>query len=661
VRDEGSATPTENPERGQPMSGRQRAALAAGTRDFGAELFEAVFKGKGLKVFFDTEAEAQRMGQTGVRIRISMNLENGTVEAAGLPWELMCQRGEDPLGLFAKSPIVRSFALAESGVLQPIDGMLKVLVVMSNPKGTPALKLKEERDRLLASWKALNVAVDFMDFVNRPVSRDEFRTTLAGDDYHVVHFMGHGDFDANQGGVLLFEHDDADRSPDPVSARDFAVMLKDEPLRLVYLNACKTGVTRAGSIHPFASVAAALFTRGVPAVVAMQFPISDRAAIDFATTFYARLAQGHPVDAAVSQARNKLYTTDGPSEWATPVLYLRTRDGVLFAPAAGVETASTGAGQDQAAGPEVVAAVNVWGAGAADAPRVFLAASCETLNPLRRRLARELLAEGIRVNDAVPPPHEAVEHDARVNTLAEQADLCVHLMGDTPGEPMDEDGYLRAYPVHQLRLLLQGTRPQFVVIPDVDVETIEDAEYKGFLGSLGSHAYSAHRFELVRIGGHEVKAAIMANLQRQKDARAAALVQRGAGTTVRTAFVDAHDRDWECADKLVTFLSQRHVDAFMQTSEGSASDDFSQFGNNLKDYPLYIIVAGKADQAWVAERTNNARSSASKARVPMLIGKYEGADDPTISMSRLKIVAALKRPAPTPVDALFMPPDGGKA
>jgi tetratricopeptide (TPR) repeat protein len=68
----------------------------------------------------------------------------------------------------------------------------------------------------------------------------------------------------------------------------------------------------------------------VPAVVAMQFPITDEAAITFARGFYTALSVGRPVDAAVSYARLAIFADDNDVEWATPVLYMRAPDGRIF-------------------------------------------------------------------------------------------------------------------------------------------------------------------------------------------------------------------------------------------------------------------------------------------------------------------------------------------
>jgi hypothetical protein len=159
--------------------------------------------------------------------------------------------------------------------------------------------------------------------------------------------MGHGGFDpASTGGRLLLENPDGSLYPE--SADVFAAWISDSPLRLVFLNACQTGRTPERSeVPPFGGVAASLIRQGVPAVVGNQFSVGDDAAISFASTFYERIAQGHPVDEAVASARKILFDETMPLQWATPVLYMRSTDGDLFGrrdmPAADSATASAAA------------------------------------------------------------------------------------------------------------------------------------------------------------------------------------------------------------------------------------------------------------------------------------------------------------------------------
>jgi hypothetical protein len=62
----------------------------------------------------------------------------------------------------------------------------------------------------------------------------------------------------------------------------------------------------------------------------MQFEISDGAAITFAHEFYGAFADGYSIEAALAEARKSMFAGQNDSEWATPVLYLRSLDGPIF-------------------------------------------------------------------------------------------------------------------------------------------------------------------------------------------------------------------------------------------------------------------------------------------------------------------------------------------
>jgi CHAT domain-containing protein len=93
------------------------------------------------------------------------------------------------------------------------------------------------------------------------------------------------------------------------------------------LNACEAAQTAPQD--PLAGIATSLMEYGVPAVVAMQFAITDDGALTFADEFYTALADGYAVDAAVTQGRRAL-AADSDVEWGTPVLFMRVADGRLF-------------------------------------------------------------------------------------------------------------------------------------------------------------------------------------------------------------------------------------------------------------------------------------------------------------------------------------------
>jgi CHAT domain-containing protein len=148
--------------------------------------------------------------------------------------------------------------------------------------------------------------------------------------WHVFHFIGHGGFDAaRQEGLVALTAEDG-RKRHPLYAEELAMLLQDhKSLRLVVLNACDTG--QGGAFDQFSSVAGKLMHRGIPAVVAMQFAITDSAAIEFSRTFYDAIADQLPVDVSVTQARQAIrIASPGTLEWVTPVIYLHSADGYIF-------------------------------------------------------------------------------------------------------------------------------------------------------------------------------------------------------------------------------------------------------------------------------------------------------------------------------------------
>jgi len=118
--------------------------------------------------------------------------------------------------------------------------------------------------------------------------------------------------------------------PTRSTGEDLGGLLSEyDQTRLAVLNACE-GARSDDASDPFAGTAQSLIQQGLPAVVAMQFEITDDAAIIFARELYAAIADGYPLEAALAEARRAILHEGNLTEWATPVLYSRAPDGHLF-------------------------------------------------------------------------------------------------------------------------------------------------------------------------------------------------------------------------------------------------------------------------------------------------------------------------------------------
>jgi Tol biopolymer transport system component len=301
-------------------TGQQQAAM-----DFGGPLYRAVFSGD-LALAWQRSLDRARAEQAGgLRLRLRLN---DAPAIAGLPWELLYDaKTNNFLAQSERTPVVRFLDVPQVPRPIAVDGPLRVLAIISSPIDLEELDVEAEWRRigeaLATRVQAGLVVVDRLP----SATIGELGTWLRKHQTHVIHFVGHGDFDDQlREGVIYFQ-DQHGRSS-PVTSSILGPYLRDhDPLRMVVLNACRSA--RTDAVDPFGGMAQGLVQQDATAVVAMQFPISDRAAVTFTGEFYGALVDGLPVDQAVSSARKSLLA-DFRDEWATPVLFLRSPDGNIF-------------------------------------------------------------------------------------------------------------------------------------------------------------------------------------------------------------------------------------------------------------------------------------------------------------------------------------------
>jgi CHAT domain/TIR domain len=289
---------------------------------FGGRLFQTVFPGPVRDCLGRSRLVAEGRG-AGVRIRLRL-----PGELANVPWEYLYDDQYGFLCLSSETALVRYVDMPVPVRPLPISPPLRILAMIATPSDLPELEGEEE-------WAKLNTALG--DLTGRGIVQVDrlavgtlsaLQRPLRLHDYHVLHFIGHGLYDEEaQDGALALEG--ADGRTRLVTGRDVGVMIRGHrSLRLVVLNACQGA--RSARDDPFGGVAQALVRQGVPAVIAMQFEISDPAALVFSQSFYQAIADGLPVDGATVEARRAIFAAGNEVEWATPVLYLRSPDGRVF-------------------------------------------------------------------------------------------------------------------------------------------------------------------------------------------------------------------------------------------------------------------------------------------------------------------------------------------
>jgi hypothetical protein len=307
--------------------GRRRIELPETqlVRQFGTELWDALFAGD-IVNRFDVSRSKARARDMGLRVKLRVNVP----ELAALPWEFLYDRRRGAfLALSATTPLVRYTALSQPIEPLAVKPPLRVLGLIADPVNLDPLDVTREKERLEQALGRLREhGLVELSWVPNGTWRD-LQDSLRHGPWHIFHFIGHGGFDEARGEGLIALVDDNHRAH-RLSATELGLLLGDhDPLRLAVLNSCDSA--RAEDTDVFSSTAASLVRQGTPAVVAMQYEITDLAAIEFSRSFYEAIADGIPVDSAVSEARKGIAVSiSGTLEWGTPVLYTRAPDGVLF-------------------------------------------------------------------------------------------------------------------------------------------------------------------------------------------------------------------------------------------------------------------------------------------------------------------------------------------
>jgi hypothetical protein len=304
---------------------RRESPQTEAAREFGRRLFEAVFNDDLAACWQNSAAEAARQGK---RLRLRLRLSDAP-ELLDLPWEYLYDNVADRfVALSSNTPLVRYLDLPGRVEPLPVSGPLRVLALIASPQDMPPLDVEREWQNLQTALADL-IAGGLVQLDRCPQpTLPELQRSLRRQEMHIFHFVGHGGYDSRESdGMLLFE-DEQGRAR-PVSGRQLGALLHDEGLlRLAVLNACEGA--RTSRTDPFAGVGQSLLQQGVPAVIAMQFAITDTAASTFAHEFYAAVADGYSVDRSLAEARKAMFARADSVEWGTPVLYLRAIEGRIF-------------------------------------------------------------------------------------------------------------------------------------------------------------------------------------------------------------------------------------------------------------------------------------------------------------------------------------------
>lgn len=298
-------------------SGRLPTGVPDKLCGLGAELFDTVFSGPVRDAYLSSRGRIESRGH-GLRIQLSARPK--ATDVLSVPWELLHQsKHREFLARCPVQSIVRRVAVPQLKPLPSASADIRVLIISASPSGLPNLQSLKETQPLRHLLEAHGAYVKVLPHATIDSLDQALRQS-----FNIVHFIGHGHFDARtESGCIVLE--DLRGRAVEVAGSLFAEVLTYRPgLNLVLLSSCDSArVPRVEGRDPFTSMAPALILAGLPAVLAMQFPISNAAARVFGHVLYESLVEHKSLDLAVTTGRRALYQTyPNTWEWITPTLFL---------------------------------------------------------------------------------------------------------------------------------------------------------------------------------------------------------------------------------------------------------------------------------------------------------------------------------------------------
>ncbi|NEO86075.1 MAG: CHAT domain-containing protein [Spirulina sp. SIO3F2] len=303
--------------------------LTLDLRQLGQELYTALFAERLRDSWVSAQSIAHNQ-RAVLRLRLGLRGDRLT----RLPWEVLhappASQNEQFHPLTTGTEILFSryqMAATRSLPAVTLTSPLKILMVVTQPDDLGSLDLPQEIRHLKTELERGPTPAQ-LRLLEQP-SRQELAQVLEQGQYHVFHYAGHSDL-GDAGGTIHLVNP-VTGGTESLAGNDLAGLLVNNGVQLAVFNSCRSSDTTFGSVDE-QSLSQALVQRGVPAVLAMAEQVPDEVSLAFTRLLYRNVLQGHPLDLALSRARQGLLSSYGSSQlyWALPVLYLHPQSqGVL--------------------------------------------------------------------------------------------------------------------------------------------------------------------------------------------------------------------------------------------------------------------------------------------------------------------------------------------
>lgn len=334
----------------------------------GRHLYKILFEDEKIRGAFATtykQFQQRRQAQDKtLRFRLRLIFMKDAKTLAYLPWEFLLMPkgekipppGDDFEGVFfagENKELLLTRSVPQSALVEQLKAQaipLRILIVICRPSRLPPLDEAEIDDvtrELNGLMQTGRVKVDVKEDLTWKQLKEELNPKAPSKPPHILHFISHGaagkiavimDSDDPEYRTAAYDQKTQEHIGKPakwITGRDMAGLLPDgdDRLRLVFLQVCKGA--EPSTLGSFKSTASELVDADVPAVVAMQYSISNEDARLFARTFYRHIADGEEIDEAVNAGRIELAIIPPRQEhprFGMPVVYLQSNKAIVVSP-----------------------------------------------------------------------------------------------------------------------------------------------------------------------------------------------------------------------------------------------------------------------------------------------------------------------------------------
>jgi hypothetical protein len=206
---------------------------------------------------------------------------------------------------------------------------LKILLIASNTGNISGVDAEiASLDRILRELlMAHGIAFEIDSLDTNQATYEQVRDRLSRCKYHLLHYAGHGSFDAKfpeRSALYFWESEECKGEIKAMRAQELGILLRDSELRFVYLSCC-LGAEQVDSVtaldDDFMGITDAMLKCGVPALLAFRWPVSDKGAMELAVAFYKSLFAQGELDIAFLNARRRMAEVDrDDAAWISPIL-----------------------------------------------------------------------------------------------------------------------------------------------------------------------------------------------------------------------------------------------------------------------------------------------------------------------------------------------------